>query len=129
MVDATLAAIAQPAQTDPEAAQRARRQPLARRRYALEIRQHMGWRRQVLILAAALLAGLAISAAILVAAGVPARVLKARDAAWLTVDTHFARAAVDFQPAEAQQVGGSAGRAPQDGAQPRQQLARLEGFG
>jgi len=47
-------------------------QPLARRRYALEIRQHMAWRWQALILAAALLVGFAISAAILVAAGVPA---------------------------------------------------------
>lgn len=47
-------------------------QPLARRRYALEIRQHMPWRWQALILAAALLAGFAISAAILIAAGVPA---------------------------------------------------------
>eukprot|EP01036_Dinobryon_divergens_P003628 gene3628-4804_t len=47
-------------------------QPLARRRYALEIRQHMAWRWQALILAAALLVGFAISAAILVMAGVPA---------------------------------------------------------
>ncbi|REM68855.1 ABC transporter permease, partial [Mycobacterium tuberculosis] len=47
-------------------------QPLARRHYALEIRQHMSWRWQALILAAALLAGFAISAAILIAAGVPA---------------------------------------------------------
>ena len=47
-------------------------QPLARRRYALEIRQHMPWRWQALILAAALLAGMAVSAAILIAAGVPA---------------------------------------------------------
>ena len=53
MADASLAAIAEPAKTDTDAAQRARRQPLAGRRYALEIRQHMGWRRQALILAIA----------------------------------------------------------------------------
>ncbi len=46
-------------------------QPLASRRYALEIRQHMPWYWQALVLAAAILTGLAISGAILVAAGVP----------------------------------------------------------
>ncbi|WP_269759331.1 hypothetical protein [Variovorax sp. E3] len=46
-------------------------QPLARRRYALEIRQHMAWRWQALILAVAMLVGFAISAAILVAAACP----------------------------------------------------------
>jgi len=48
------------------------RQPWAGRRYALEIRQHMAWHRQALILAAAIGVGLAVSAAILIAAGVPA---------------------------------------------------------
>lgn len=48
------------------------RQPWTRRRYALEIRQHMAWHRQALILAAAVGVGLLISAVILVAAGVPA---------------------------------------------------------
>jgi ABC-type uncharacterized transport system permease subunit len=47
-------------------------QPWASRRYALEIRQHMVWYWQALVLAAAIGAGLAISGAILVAAGVPA---------------------------------------------------------
>ncbi|WP_436312180.1 ABC transporter permease [Variovorax sp. LjRoot84] len=48
------------------------RQPWAARRYALEIRQHMAWHWQALILAAAIGVGLLLSAAILVAAGVPA---------------------------------------------------------
>ncbi|RFA30818.1 ABC transporter permease [Alkalilimnicola ehrlichii] len=47
------------------------RQPLLRRRYALEVRQQMAWYWQALILAAALAVGLAISALILIAAGVP----------------------------------------------------------
>lgn len=47
-------------------------QPWASRRYALEIRQHMPWYWQALVLGAAIAAGLAISGAILVAAGVPA---------------------------------------------------------
>ncbi|NDZ14210.1 ABC transporter permease [Variovorax sp. WS11] len=51
---------------------KAARQPWAARRYALEIRQHMAWHRQALILAAAIGVGLLISAVILVAAGVPA---------------------------------------------------------
>jgi ABC-type uncharacterized transport system permease subunit len=50
----------------------AMRQPWAARRYALEIRQHMAWHWQALILAAAIGVGLLLSAAILVAAGVPA---------------------------------------------------------
>lgn len=50
----------------------AARQPWAARRYALEIRQHMAWHWQALILAAAIGMGLLLSAAILVAAGVPA---------------------------------------------------------
>lgn len=53
-------------------APKAARQPWARRRYALEIRQHMAWHRQALILAAAIGVGLLVSAVILVAAGVPA---------------------------------------------------------
>lgn len=48
------------------------RQPRAARRYALEIRQHMAWHWQALILATAIGVGLLLSAAILVAAGVPA---------------------------------------------------------
>jgi simple sugar transport system permease protein len=49
-----------------------RRQPLLARRYALEVRQQLGWYWQALIIALALAFGLAISAAILVGAGVPA---------------------------------------------------------
>ncbi len=48
------------------------RRPLAGRRFALEVRQQMAWPRQALILAVSLAIGLGISAAILVAAGVPA---------------------------------------------------------
>lgn len=48
------------------------RRPGSSRRFALEIRQQMGWPRQALILAASLLVGMALSAAILVGAGVPA---------------------------------------------------------
>lgn len=44
----------------------------ARHRLALEIRQYVGWRRQAAILAVAIAAGLAISAAILIVAGVSA---------------------------------------------------------
>ena len=47
-------------------------QPLLSRRYALEVRQHMSWSRQALVLGAALLAGLFLSGLILVWAGVPA---------------------------------------------------------
>ncbi|WP_095097109.1 ABC transporter permease [Pseudomonas sp. Irchel 3A5] len=50
----------------------ARRQPLLSRRYALEIRQQLAWYWQALVIALALVVGLAISAAILVGAGVPA---------------------------------------------------------
>lgn len=49
-----------------------RRTPLLARRYAIELRQQMGWPRQAAILAAAVAFGMAVSAAILVAAGVPA---------------------------------------------------------
>jgi simple sugar transport system permease protein len=42
------------------------------RRYTLEVRQHMPWPRQVLVLLLAVVAGLGTSGAILVAAGVPA---------------------------------------------------------
>ncbi|WP_407310004.1 ABC transporter permease [Pseudomonas sp. nanlin1] len=48
------------------------RQALLARRYTLEIRQQLAWPWQALIIALALVAGLAISAAILIAAGVPA---------------------------------------------------------
>ena len=48
-----------------------RRQPLASRRYTVEVRQQMAWQWQALILALALLLGLGLSAAILIAAGVP----------------------------------------------------------
>ena len=47
-------------------------EPLVSRRYTLEIRQQMPWYRQAAILALAVLAGLLVSGAILVAAGVPA---------------------------------------------------------
>lgn len=46
--------------------------PLLSRRYALEIRQQLAWHWQAVIIGLALLLGLGISAAILVAAGVPA---------------------------------------------------------
>lgn len=49
-----------------------RRTPLLQRRYTLELRQQVAWPLQAAVLAGALLAGLAISAAILVAAGVSA---------------------------------------------------------
>jgi len=52
-----------------------RGQPLLARRYALEIRQQLAWYWQALIIALALVAGLGISAAILVGAGVPAEEL------------------------------------------------------
>ncbi|HWH81317.1 MAG TPA: ABC transporter permease [Burkholderiaceae bacterium] len=48
------------------------RGPLTSRRYALELRQQMAWPKQALILAISLAIGFGISAAILVAAGVPA---------------------------------------------------------
>lgn len=51
------------------------RRPLASRRFALELRQQMAWHRQALILAVALAIGMGVSAAILVAAGVPANEL------------------------------------------------------
>ncbi|QHI99251.1 ABC transporter permease [Xylophilus rhododendri] len=44
--------------------------PLLERRYTLELRQQLGWPQQVLVLALAVFAGLFISGAILVAAGV-----------------------------------------------------------
>ena len=53
----------------------AQTRPLASRRFALEIRQQMAWPRQALILAVSLAIGMGISAAILVAAGVPANEL------------------------------------------------------
>lgn len=52
-----------------------RREPLFSRRYTLEVRQHMPWHRQVLVLLLAVWAGLLVSGAILVAAGVPAGAL------------------------------------------------------
>src|SRR3546814_71276 len=48
------------------------KQPLLSRRYALEIRQQLAWHWQAVIIGLALLLGLGISAAILIAAGVPA---------------------------------------------------------
>jgi ABC-type uncharacterized transport system permease subunit len=70
MVDLT-----SPAPPVPQAASAARIEPLLKRRYALEVRQQpsVGW--QALVLSLAVLLGLAISAAILVAAGVPAEEL------------------------------------------------------
>lgn len=51
------------------------RRPLASRRFALELRQQMAWHHQALILAVSLAIGMGVSAAILVAAGVPANEL------------------------------------------------------
>jgi general nucleoside transport system permease protein len=51
------------------------RRPLASLRFALELRQQMAWHRQALILAVSLAVGMGVSAAILVAAGVPANEL------------------------------------------------------
>lgn len=51
------------------------RRPLASRRFALELRQQMAWHRQALILGVSLAIGMGVSAAILVAAGVPANEL------------------------------------------------------
>jgi ABC-type uncharacterized transport system permease subunit len=51
------------------------RRPLASRRFALELRQQMAWHRQALILGVSLIIGMGVSAAILVAAGVPANEL------------------------------------------------------
>ncbi|MDM0121458.1 ABC transporter permease [Variovorax arabinosiphilus] len=51
------------------------RRPLASRRFALELRQEMAWHRQALILGVSLIIGMGVSAAILVAAGVPANEL------------------------------------------------------
>lgn len=48
------------------------RQPLLSRRYTLELRQQTGWPLQALIIALALLVGLAICTTILILAGVPA---------------------------------------------------------
>jgi len=48
------------------------RQPLLARRYTLELRQQTGWLLQALIIALALLIGLAICTTILILAGVPA---------------------------------------------------------
>ncbi|GFZ65596.1 ABC transporter permease [Pseudomonas amygdali pv. eriobotryae] len=48
------------------------RQPLLSRRYTLELRQQTGWPMQALIIALALLVGLAICTTILILAGVPA---------------------------------------------------------
>ena len=56
--------------------------------------------------------------------------LIARERARHAVEPRRARAAIDLQPAEAQDVGLRRALAPaQDGAQPRQQLARLERLG
>ena len=58
------------------------------------------------------------------------RELVARQRPDLAVEAHLARAAVDLQPAEAQQVGlGRTWPTPQDGSQAGKQLARLEGLG
>ena len=56
-------------------AEKVRRRPWAGRRYAIEVRQQMGWPRQALILAISLAIGFGLSAAILVTAGVPANEL------------------------------------------------------
>ncbi len=61
------------------------------RRFTLEIRQHVGWQRQAAILAAAIAAGLAISAALLIISGVSAGDLA----------TEFAQTFVDAQNLQA----------------------------
>ncbi|MDB5807809.1 MAG: inner-rane translocator [Betaproteobacteria bacterium] len=61
---------AAPPAIETEAPRRPRRMPLASRRFSVEIRQLMAWQWQALILAIAILAGMAISAAILIAAGI-----------------------------------------------------------
>jgi simple sugar transport system permease protein len=53
-----------------EVARKPRRVPLASRRFTVEIRQQLAWQWQAVILAIAILAGMAISAAILIAAGI-----------------------------------------------------------
>lgn len=58
-----------------DAAPATRRLPLASRRFALELRQQMAWHTQALILGVSLAIGMGVSAAILVAAGVPANEL------------------------------------------------------
>lgn len=55
-----------------QSAARSAHVPLIDRRWTLEMRQHMGWRQQAGVLAIAILTGLGISAAILIAAGVSA---------------------------------------------------------
>lgn len=67
-------ACAPPVSFDAVHTPRHRRRPW-RRRYALELRQEMPWHRQAAVLALAIMTGLAICTAILVAAGVPAREL------------------------------------------------------
>jgi hypothetical protein len=53
----------------------------------------------------------------------------ARERFRFTVKPHFARAPVDFQPAKPEYVAhGATFAAPQDGSQPRKQLAWLEGL-
>lgn len=64
----------EPSLSSPSSAATAPR-PLAARRFALEVRQQMPWHRQAVILAVSLALGMGISAAILVAAGVPANEL------------------------------------------------------
>ncbi|MGJ7492620.1 ABC transporter permease [Variovorax sp. ZT4R33] len=66
------AAVTVPAAT---AAPTTAKRPLASRRFALELRQQMAWHTQALILAVSLGIGMGVSAAILVAAGVPANEL------------------------------------------------------
>lgn len=61
--------------TVPTTVPKTARRPLASRRFALELRQQMAWHRQALILGVSLLIGMGVSAAILVAAGVPANEL------------------------------------------------------
>lgn len=75
-----------------------------RRRFALEVRLQMDWRREALVLAIALAAGVAISAAILIAQGVAARDLWSE----FVVQTFFDRQnleAVLFQAAPMIMIG------------------------
>ena len=84
----------------PGTAARAKPVPLLSRRYTLELRQQMALPKQALILALAVAAGLVISAAILVAAGVPANELLNEFVMQTLVD----RQSVEFLSEQAEQV-------------------------
>jgi len=80
------------------------RQPLLARRYTLEIRQQLAWPWQALVIALALLVGLAICTAILIAAGVPASELLNEFIVQTLLDAQNLRAVL-FQAAPMIMVG------------------------